>query len=279
MIGHSKHPGEEQLLLFLYGDPAAGEVEGHVGSCDACQAILRDLERTLAAVDRHQVPERGPAYGGQVWARVQARLKGDARESARIGGFSGAGGWLTGFTPRRLALAGGLAVLLVAAFLVGRWSSPPPAPRMAAGTGTPAQAPPAKPAAGAQLVRDRVLLVAVGEHLERSQMVLIELMNSADDGPVDISATQEWARDLVPTNRLIRDTADQAGERVVADVLDDLERALVEIANSPSPLSKTEFERVRQRIDSEGLVFKMRVLDSEVRAREQPSGRTAQTKS
>ena len=89
------------------------------------------------------------------------------------------------------------------------------------------------------------------------------------NGGVDISGTQEWARDLVPTNRLIRLTANEAGERVVADVLDDLERVLVEIANSPSHLSGMEFQQIRQRVEAQGIVFKIRVLDTQVRQREQ----------
>jgi hypothetical protein len=254
---------------MFYGEAdGSGAIATHVESCEACQASLRSLQRTLAMVDRHRVPERDAAYAGEVWARVQDRLE---RTPSR--------GWLAWlFAPRRLLLAGGVAVLLGAAFFAGRYSSQRPAGQTAS-TAPGRHAAPANAATGPQVVRDRVLLVAVGDHLERSQMVLIELMNKAADGPVDISGTQEWARDLVPTNRLIRETADQAGEPVVADVLDDLERMLVEIANSPSQLSKAEFEQVRQRIDSQGLVFKIRVLDSQVREREKSSVRAVQPRS
>lgn len=100
-------------------------------------------------------------------------------------------------------------------------------------------------------------------------MALVEMMNRPADGSVDISSTQEWARDLVPTNRLIRLTAVEAGERVVSDVLDDLERVLVEIANSPSTLSGAEFQQMRERVEAQGIVFKIRVLDTQVRHREQ----------
>lgn len=263
------HPGEEELVLFFYGEQdAAGAVARHVEACDACQASLRVLERTLAVADGHRVPERDAGYAGEVWARVQARLE---RQPAHP--------WLAWFAPRRLAWAGGLAVLLVAAFLAGRYSLPS-RDRQVAGPVRQEPAAPTDAATGPQIVRDRVLLVAVGDHLQRSQLVLVELMNRpAADGPVDISTTQEWARDLVPTNRLIRQTADDAGERVMSDVLDDLERTLIEIANSPSRLSKTEFEQVRQRIDGEGLVFKIRVLDSQVRDRELGSARAVRTRS
>ena len=40
---------------------------------------------------------------------------------------------------------------------------------------------------------ERVLLVAVGDYLERSQMVLIELANASPKGTLDISSEQERA--------------------------------------------------------------------------------------
>ena len=255
MTAHTKHPSDEQLVLFSYGEADGHEsVAGHVESCVACQATLRDLQRTLAGVHAHQIPERGDNYGADVWARIQDRLE---RAPARP--------WLSWFAPRRLAFAGGIAVLLVAAFVAGRYSLRSPS-QQARATSAPAPVP-VNTTPQVQ-VRDRVLLVAVSDHLERSQMVLVEMMNRPTDGPVDITGTQEWARDLVPTNRLIRQTAYDSGERVVADVLDDLERLLVEIANSPSRLSSAEFQQIRQRIEGQGIVFKIRVLDSQVRHRE-----------
>jgi hypothetical protein len=248
---HANHPSDEQLVLFSYGEADGREaVAAHVEACVACQTTLRDLQRTLASIHTHQIPERGDGYGADVWARIQDRLE---RAPART--------WLSWFAPRHLAFAGGIAVLLVAAFLAGRYSLRSPS-QQARVTPAPAGTTPQVQ------VRDRVLLVAVSDHLERSQMVLVEMMNRPTDGQVDITATQEWARDLVPTNRMIRQTAYETGERVVADVLDELERLLVEIANSPSRLSSAEFQQIRQRIEAQGIVFKIRVLDSQMRHRE-----------
>jgi hypothetical protein len=84
-----------------------------------------------------------------------------------------------------------------------------------------------------------------------------------------MSGARSYARELVSSNRLIRQTASESGERGVAEVLGDLERVLVEIANSPSRLSNDEFSRLRERIEGQGMVFKIRVLDSDVRQREQ----------
>jgi hypothetical protein len=248
------HPTEEDLVLFFYGEAADQDATtAHVEACDECQALLRGLKAMLDAVDAHPVPDRGPGYGAEVWARVQQRLE---QEPART--------WLSWFVPRRLALAAGVAVLVVAAFVAGRLSQSPAAPTQAR-----ADRPANVEQAAAAPVRERILLVAVGDHLERSQIVLVELMNSPVGSKMDISGSQEWARDLVPANRLFRQTAVETGERGVADVLDALERVLVEIANSPSRLSSAEFERIRSRIEEQGIVFKIRVLDSQVREREQ----------
>jgi hypothetical protein len=96
-------------------------------------------------------------------------------------------------------------------------------------------------------------------------MVLVELANAPAADGVDISREQERAQELLSANRLYRQTAAQAGDANVAGVLDQLERVLVEIAHRPSKLSKAEVENLRRQIESQGLVFKMRVVESNVR--------------
>ena len=87
-----------------------------------------------------------------------------------------------------------MAALLIAAFLAGRVSQRQQA---VAGLSGP--------------VRERIMLVAVGEHLEQSQMILVELMNSEPKGPVDISEEQLRAQDLIGENRLYRQAALKSG--------------------------------------------------------------------
>ncbi len=135
-------------------------------------------------------------------------------------------------------------------------------------SGRPLLARPAAPPepASAQ-ARERILLLAVRDHLERSEMVLVELVNAGSDDGADISTEQRRAQDLVPAGRLYRQAALRAGETSLASVLDDLERLLVEVAHSPSRLSSPELEGFRRRIESGGLLFRIRILDSQVRSR------------
>ncbi len=254
----SRHPGDDELVLFFYrdlDDRQTASIGRHLETCPDCRRAMRTLQSTLGAVDGHSIPEPVPGYEATVCARVQRRLDDEQAPASR---------WPSWFAPRRLVLTGAIALLVVAAFVAGRYSSAPrPVPTRAS---TAPAAP--QPAGTAAEVRERVLLVAVGDHLERSQMVLVELMNSPTGATVDISGAQEWARDLVPANRLIRQTANRNGENVMAAVLDDLERLLVEIANSPSRIPAAELQQIRERIEAQGIVFKIRVLDSEVRERE-----------
>jgi len=58
----------------------------------------------------------------------------------------------------------------------------------------------------------------------------------------------------------------------VAAVLDELERSLLEIVNSPSKISTADLEQIRRRIDAAALLFKVRVMSDELRQRESSPG-------
>jgi anti-sigma factor RsiW len=242
-----QHVSEEDLILHQYGegpDPAA--VRAHLAECPACRDASDSLRRVLAAVSEMPVPERDAAYGRAVCERLRRRLP-LAPPRARVVAF------------RRWAAVGAIAASLVLAFLLGRHTRAPLA-QVAQPIPQPA--------------RERVLLVAVGDHLDRSQMVLVELINAKGNGTVDIASEQRWAEELVSDNRLYRQTAAQAGETGVATVLDDLERVLLEIAHSPSSLTAGELDALRERIEAQGILFKVKVIGSRVREREKDvSGR------
>jgi len=248
------HLSEEQLILLYYGEDADSlAAEQHLESCGHCREIYGSLQRVLNVVDSLPVPERSAAYGREVWERIQHRIPAGRRSRWAA--------WLAP-SPWRWAAAGtAFAALLVAAFMAGRYSPPhKPGVQMAAATDL-------RP-------NERVLMVAVGDCLERSQMVLIELANANPKGDLDISAEQERAGDLISETRLYRQTAAKTGDTAVTSVLDELERVLLDITHSPSELSPEEWRKLRGRLEAEGILFKIRVLGSTVRNQEAgtPSG-------
>ena len=74
--------------------------------------------------------------------------------------------------------------------------------------------------------------------------------------------------DLLTENRLYRQTAGHTGDTAVSNVLDELDRVLLEIAHGPSRLSPGDLDEFRQRLKAEGILFKIRVLGSNVRNQE-----------
>jgi hypothetical protein len=239
------HLTEEQLVLYYYGEPVGAAVEQHLGACEACRDEYRALQRVLNSVDAMPVPERSPEYGSEVWERLGPHLGG-----ARI--ESGWRRWL-GWRPALAAAAMAAAVLI--AFFAGRYGENPLRREVAV----------AQP----QPPRERILLVAVGDHLERSQMVLAELANAGPHrGKLDISYEQHVAEDLVESNRLYRLTANSAGDLATANMLDDLERVLLDIVHSPSELSGPQLRDLRRQIEADGLLFKVKVFESNIQHRE-----------
>ena len=253
-----KHYTEEDLILYYYEErPRRGDVQQHLDSCAQCAEAYRELASTLKLVTAPETPERGDQYGLEVWQRIRHQLPEQEMPW-----------WSAWFRADRLALAGAFTVLLLAAFVAGRWWSAgnTPAPAVALST---TQAP--TPATSADDSRQRILLTSVADHLDRSERVLTDIMNTRAGG--DISAEQRWAEDLVVTSRLYRQDAVAAGEQSVAVVLDELERSLLEIVHTPSHTTAAHLDELRRRIDAASLLFKVRVLGSELRQREQDAPR------
>jgi hypothetical protein len=241
------HLTEDELVLHYYGEMTTSEetrAATHLTSCPECHENLRRLQRVLAVVDESALagPELPEHFERTVWARLEPDL-----HRAR-------GGWLSWFvfSPGRLAWVATVVLLVGAAFMAGRLL-----PHSEDGATTTANQ-----------LRERILLVDLGDHLDRSQMVLVELVSAGDENPVDISGERARAEQLVAANRLYRQTAVATGDTGIADLLDELERVLVDLAASPEQVSSEQLNEVRHRIESRSLLFKVRVVSADVRQRQ-----------
>jgi hypothetical protein len=230
------HLTEEDLILHYYGESAdGGAAQAHLDACTDCRAALGSLVRVLNVMDTLPVPERAADYEARVWQRL-------------VGAGLRPPFWRRNFI--RWPAAGlALASVLVAVTVIAR----PPAK------------PPVRQARTAVLPKEQILWLALGDYLDRSGIVLTELANASDGRKVDISAEQKRAAGLLTECRLYRQTAMRAEDQVIAEVLDELERVLVEVAHAPSRLDAAEADELRDRLRSEGVLFRIRVLSSTVR--------------
>jgi hypothetical protein len=117
-------------------------------------------------------------------------------------------------------------------------------------------------------VREKVRLVPLSDHLERSLIMLIELANAPTDRPYEMGPERVLAENLVESNRLFRQTAMATGDQGILTVLDDLERVLIDIAHSPDQLQAEQLESIRRRMEQQNLLFKVRVLGTKLKAQE-----------
>jgi hypothetical protein len=241
------HVSEHDLILHFYGDAANGAaVEKHLADCSVCAGEFAQLRATLSAI-QYAVPERAADYEAQLWSTLRPRLEEAEAPKRSL--------WAAVLQPRRWAVAGALALIIVAAFFAGRhWPEKPPTQQVVHNS-----APKANP--------DRVLMVAVGDHLDRTEMILVELVNTRPEGKIDISAERDLAQTLVNENRLYRQTAQHDKDPEIAGALDQVERVLVDIAHQPDSVSGKQLEELQQRIESQGVLFQVRVIESKAKAR------------
>jgi hypothetical protein len=270
------HPHEDELVLHYYGElvgPDAGLLERHLRECAACRESFARLERVLRAVEQTPVPEPADGFEGEIWSRLRPGLRASkpARPSVFGSRDSAFGIRHSAFVPRWV-FASGVAALVVIAFLAGAlWratrSAPPAGSTQARNDIVPGEAPRGNTSATGEL-RERLLLAAVGEHLDRTEVVLVELMNAQGRGTVDITAEQLRAEDLASENRLYRQTAQSLGNHAVVSLLDELDLILTEVAGGPSTLAAADMESMRNRIERGNLLFKVQVTASELRERQ-----------
>ena len=243
-----KHMTEQELIAYREGVvEQRAAISEHLAACHECREELERIEVVLAALDTLPVPDPGADYGRRVWQQIASRLP--ERPEAW---------WQAWFHPRRLGAAGAIAALVVAAFLMGRITRRDTRPDNIAST---------------EQVRERVLIVAVGEHLGHSERMLVELSNAEPSNPaqkqVNISAERGRAEDLLQENRLYRQTALQEGDTGLASTLDELERVLLDVAHSPEEVTPKQLEAIRQKIEARGILFKVRVVGKELQQRQE----------
>jgi len=256
-----KHPTELDLIAYRDADRKQhSEIAAHVQDCAECRGELQRIESVYAAMDAMPVPDPGDDYELRVWRRLEPKL------------LERRGYWWAGlFQTRRLVLVGTVAALVVLAFFLGERTG---------------HKGPENQVAEAGKVGERVLLVAVGDHLGRSEMILVELVNTEPQKGqkrINIAGEQKRAEDLVEENRLYRQTALREGDTAMASTLEELERVLLDIANSPDEVTPAQFESLQKRIESRGILFKVRVVQQDVKAREKtrapaPSGQGSGSK-
>jgi hypothetical protein len=240
-----KHLSEEELIAHAYAEDDSNAVQQHLAACAECAKAYSSLGSDLADMKLAEAPPRDAAYGHRVWESIAGSLPAyEARKS-----------WFSGGLWPALSYAVAGIVLVVSAFLGGRLWEHRHVQTVAQNHTQQHEQIVAQPA-------QRVLVVVLSDHLDRSERLLVELKHAdADNGKV-ASPLRDEARSLLPANRICRQNAKQEDDRPLSSALDRLDHLLVELADQPEGLNSQSISRLQDEMNADGLLFEVRVLRS-----------------
>jgi hypothetical protein len=249
-----KHLTEEDLIGQTYGEGASGAA-AHLDGCAECARSYAELKSDLSEIDRLAEFDREPshrdeAYGEQVWRAIAGSLPLYGTPRRR---------WFGIGVVRGLSYAAICALLVAGAFYAGRqWEIRKPA--VTAGNIHPQ-------------AKQPIVLVVLGDHLDRSERLLVELKHVDAGNTEMVSPLRDEARSLLAANHVCRKNAEKTGDPALEGALDHLDHLLTEIADQPGGLDAASIARIKNEMNADGLLFEVRVLRSRTRD-QRPAGAT-----
>jgi hypothetical protein len=256
-----KHLTEEELIAQALNEgagavagPIPGPIEDHLKACTECADSYLVLLTDLAAMRSMAPPERDQSYGERVWESLAPSL---AAYKPRRWGWWPRRDWPSaGPNPkwwRGLAYAGAGALLMVGAFFAGsqweHWKQGPPT---------------ASVEHKAPQTKQPIVVVVLDDHLDRSERFLVQLKHADLDSAAMASPMRDEARSLLAANKVCRQKAAQTSDPELTQALDHLDQLLAEAANEPGGLNATSIAKLQDEMNSDGLLFEVRVLRSRI---------------
>jgi hypothetical protein len=236
------HLTEEQLIEHYYAESAqSAGIERHLRECNGCAETYAELRTDLDAIEPITAPARAAGHGEQVWQSIRNSVPVHRQKQQSL--------WPRFSHRKGLSFATACSLLVALAFFAGRqWEY--------------YQRPLQIQAAANNRAPQPIVLIVLGDHLGRSERFLVALRHS--DSAESTALVKAEAQDLLSANRLYRESAIKSGDPAFAAALDRLERVLVEIANEPHDTSQARLAELQKELNTDGLLFEVRVLRSRV---------------
>jgi hypothetical protein len=239
------HLSYADLVEHYYGEGPFG-CGAHLASCAGCARMFAALQSELNDIQGAEPPQRDESYGGRVWAAIAPALP--RYELEKKSWLRGVGLW------RGLCYAAACSLLLSGAFFSGRiWEQHKQPHTVAVSKPAPQIAPSPK---------QRVVVVVLGDHLDRSERLLVELKHADAESTETIAPLRDEARTLLAANRSFREEAAQADDPELATALKHLGELLRELADQPGGLNAEAVSKLQNEMKSDRLLFEVRVLRS-----------------
>jgi hypothetical protein len=236
------HLTEEQLVEHYYEEsPQSTRIVHHLRECNRCAETYAELRSDLDAIEPSTAPSRAAGHGEQIWQSIRNVVPVYEQKQQRL--------WQRFNSLKGLSFATACTLVIAVAFFAGRqWEHYQRPPQIQTVANNPTRQP--------------IVFVVLGDHLGRSERFLVALRHG--DSAESTALVKAEAQDLLSANRLYRESAIESGDPAFAAALDRLERVLVEIANEPDNASPARLAELQKELNTDGLLFEVRVLRSHV---------------
>ncbi len=250
----------ELLILYLAGELEPGEresLEKRLSGDAELRNELEAIQHALRLVSDSALTEPPEAYWRTFWTRLQPNLQRKNLWGKLAGLFVTKHGLrpATGFAA--------LAAMLVVALLILYQVMVPQVPELVITR------------AEVRIERTQgYFALAADDHLERSRLLLQEVVNIASNGPPSEEALLDNRRrgeELLSQNRTYRLAAQRNNNEKLAALLDELEMVLMDISNIDPHLAQEALAGLQRRIEMKDLLAKIDIVNLDERSHSQTS--------
>ncbi|MBI4534777.1 MAG: zf-HC2 domain-containing protein [Ignavibacteriae bacterium] len=248
----SEHSNISRMLYeYLKGelDPDDyGKVDEHLLHCTRCQKDIRELNAAISIF--RPVVRPSEERSEEFWNTFALEVEQNIQRTEQHGWKERITETLQQWSPtRRWVIVGmaGAAVTLVLAVIASRTTFTP---------GVEETPPEVTELESAALNIDRM-----SQYFRKSKTLLVGLTNMKmfDDQPVDLNAERQASRELIHEARYLKR---QPIDMRSAQLINDLERVLIELANLEESSDIPDVQLIRSGIRHENLLFKIRMAES-----------------
>lgn len=257
----------EDLILFYYhelDENQAQEVQLYLSQSHKLRIEYDELCLILDNELNFEVPEHRKDLTQQIMARVHshetqkngvANFQNNRKLVSNVS-FAQKLANLLRISPQNYALLASLVVMffVVGIFFVGRWSAD------VSETLVVKQIAPSNTSVFGVQASRRILLSNMSSHMETGQR-LLTMVSNGDEINVDLESRQQMVDELIGFNRVYRRLAEQSEDKVLANVLRQMELILLEIDNADI---NTQWNSIRERLDDSDLLFKLKVSNKKI---------------
>jgi hypothetical protein len=229
----------------------------HLLVCEKCKSKFEEMKSTLQFMDKRVRPEPGKAFWDSYEERLAQRMEKEEILQPEHESWREKFTPTFAFAPKWAYQAAAALVLIVVGVFIGRMIFTPSASEIQQASQQPGIVSSQQP--GTELV------YRTQNYIERSKLILLALVNfdpaTEDPYALDLPFQQQVSKELVQeASYLKRELAESDQERL-ENLIVDLERILLQIANLESENDFEAIELVKEGVNSRGILMEINLTD------------------